>query len=68
MPKVQTTSEKSAENGLLGAKRSAFWAHRCLSGVLLARGPAIAGGKPAMSHAHPLCRVWAGLQMPVSPG
>ena len=28
MPKVQTTSAKNAENGLLWAKWSAFWAHR----------------------------------------
>ena len=31
MPKVQTTSAKNAENGLLWAKWSAFWAHRYLS-------------------------------------
>ena len=31
VPKVQTTSEKSAENGLLRARWSAFWAHRCQS-------------------------------------
>ena len=31
MPKVQTTSAKNAENGLLWAKWSAFWARRYLS-------------------------------------
>jgi len=31
VPKVQTTSEKSAKNGLLRARWSAFWAHRCQS-------------------------------------
>ena len=30
-PKVQTTSVKNAENGLLVAKWSAFWRIRCLS-------------------------------------
>ena len=31
MPKVQTTSAKNAENGLLWAKWSAFWAQWCQS-------------------------------------
>ena len=30
-PKVQTTSVKNAENGLLWAKWSAFWAQQCLA-------------------------------------
>ena len=31
VPKVQTTSTKNAENGLLWARWSAFWAQWCLS-------------------------------------
>ena len=30
VPKVQTTSVKNADNGLLWAKWSAFWAQVCL--------------------------------------
>ena len=32
-PKSQTTSVKNAENGLLVAKWSTFWAHQCLAVV-----------------------------------
>ena len=31
VPTVQTTSVKNADNGVLWAKWSAFWAQRCLS-------------------------------------
>ena len=31
-PKVQTTSAKNVENGLLWARWSAFWAQQCLAG------------------------------------
>ena len=31
MLKVQTTSAKNAENGLLRARWSAFWAQQCLA-------------------------------------
>ena len=31
VPKVQTTSAKNAENGVLWVRWSAFWAQRCLS-------------------------------------
>ena len=44
MPKPQTTSVKNAENGLLVAKWSAFWAHQCLAVV-------------RCSHVNPLLRV-----------
>ena len=43
-PKPQTTSVKNAENGLLVAKWSAFWAHQCLAVV-------------RCSHVNPLLRV-----------
>ena len=31
VPKMQTTSAKTGENGLLWARWSTFWAHRCLA-------------------------------------
>ena len=31
VPKVQTTSVKNGENGVLWARWSTFWAHRCLA-------------------------------------
>ena len=46
VPKVQTASAKNAEDGLVVAKRSAFWAQRCLSCVLFACEPAIASDNP----------------------
>ena len=50
VPKVQTTSAKNAENGVLWARWSAFWAQRAWQGVLLAREPDVASGNP-------LCRM-----------
>ena len=44
MPTLQTTSVKNADNGLLVAKWSAFWAHQCLAVV-------------RCSHVNPLLRV-----------
>ena len=38
-PTSQTTSVKNADNGLLVAKWSAFWANRHPRGVLIARYP-----------------------------
>ena len=46
VPKVQTTSTKNAENGLLWARWSAFWAQWCLSWCLLARQPLNMHGNP----------------------
>ena len=43
-PTLQTTSVKNADNGLLVAKWSAFWAHQCLAVV-------------RCSHVNPLLRV-----------
>ena len=50
VPKVQTTSVKNGENGLLWARWSAFWAQRAWQGVLFAREPNVASGNP-------LCRM-----------
>ena len=51
VPKVQTTSAKNAENGVLWARWSAFWARRCSGRMcVLACEPAIASGNP-------LCRM-----------
>ena len=44
VPTLQTTSVKNADNGLLVAKWSAFWAHQCLAVV-------------RCSHVNPLLRV-----------
>ena len=46
VPKVQTTSAKNAENGVLWARWSAFWAQRAWQGVLFAREPDVASGNP----------------------
>lgn len=46
MTKVQTVAAKNAEDGLVVAKRSAFWAQRRLSCVLFACEPAIASDNP----------------------
>ena len=50
VPKVQTTSVKNGEIGLLWARWSAFWAQRAWQGVLFAREPDVASGNP-------LCRM-----------
>ena len=39
VPKVQTTSAKNVENGLLWARWSAFWHSGACRGVLFARQP-----------------------------
>lgn len=45
-PKLQTTSLRNAENGLLWARWSALWANRHCYGVLFAREAAIPCAKP----------------------
>ena len=37
VPKVQTTSAKNAENGVLWARWSTFWVHRCLARCMCSR-------------------------------
>ena len=59
--KVQTTSVKNAENGLLWARWSAFWAQRRLAGCVVRTQTRYCEWEPAISHANPLVGVWAAL-------
>ena len=61
VPKVQTTSVKNGENGLLWARWSAFWAQRRLAGCVVRTQTRYCEWEPAISHANPLVGVWAAL-------
>ena len=63
VPKVQTTSVKDAENGLLWAKWSTFWAQVCLLWVAARVQTRYCEHSPAMSHVSPLAGVSAWLTM-----
>ena len=59
--KVQTTSVKNAENGLLWAKWSAFWANLCRPWCVVRTQAFYSERSPSISHVNPLIGVWAGL-------
>ena len=63
VPEVQTTSVKNAENGLLWAKWSTFWAQVCLLWVAARAQTRYCEHSPAMSHVSPLAGVSAWLTM-----
>ena len=59
--KVQTHWTKVAENGLFLPNGSALWRICCLSWRVVRTRTRYCEPKPAISHANPLLRVWAGL-------
>ena len=60
-PKVQTTSAKNADNGVSWLRWSALWAQRCPAWRVARTRTRYCERSPAISHANPLLRVWAGL-------
>ena len=59
--KVQTHWTKVAENGLFWLNGSALWRICCLSWCVVRTRTRYCDPKPAISHANPLLRAWAGL-------
>ena len=59
--KVQTHWTNVAENGLFWLNGSALWRICCLSWCVVRTRTRYCEPKPAISHANPLLRVWAGL-------
>ena len=66
--KVQTHWTKVAENGLFLPNGSALWRICCLSWRVVRTRTRYCEPKPAISHANPLLRAWAGLPMLVLAG
>ena len=60
-PKVQTTSATNADNGVLWARWSTFWAKLSRTWCVVRTRTRYCVRSPAISHANPLFRVWAGL-------
>ena len=61
-PKVQTTSATNADNGVLWARWSTLWAKLSRTWCVVRTRTRYCVRSPAISHANPLLRVWAGLR------
>ena len=68
VPKVQTTSAKIGDNGLLRARWSTFWAHRCLSWRAARTRTPEHAREPLDAHVNPSTCTWAGLPTHISSG
>ena len=60
-PKVQSTSAKNADNGVLWARWSTLWAKLSRTWCVVRTRTRYCERSPAISHVNPLFRVWAGL-------
>ena len=60
-PKPQTTSVNNIDDGALWLRWSALWAQRRLAWCVARTRTRYCVRSPAISHANPLFRVWAGL-------
>ena len=66
--KLQTTSEKNGDNGVLWLRWSAFWAQRCLSWSVVRTSAPEHAHEPFDAHVSPSTCTWAAVPTRISSG